>query len=891
LRLLSVDAILLTEPIEHESPGGLARQARRSGWMIGETISHYQIVDKIGAGGMGEVYRAHDPRLHRDVAVKILPAALSEQPDRLMRFEREARAAGALNHPNILAVYDVGNHEGLPFIVTELLTGENLRERIAGGDLTIRKAVRLAAEVADGLAAAHGRGIVHRDLKPENVFITRDGHVKILDFGLAKLIDRTPPTGRTADVETAEMVTEAGTVVGTVSYMAPEQLQGRPTDHRADIFSFGVMLYEMLSGRRPFRGDSKAQIVASILRDEPSHLTDPEHPVPPVVERIVRQCLEKRPEDRFESAHDLAIALRAVSDSEVSAPTPAPEPVPRSWVRPLLVGAAVAAGVALVALVVWKAVAWSVGPALPNPIHIAVLPFQSVGHDPEQSMIANGLCQTVADGLKILEEQTHGAVWVIPPADVESLDQAWRRDNVTIGVSGRLQLTEDRVRLELAALAADTGRPLRSAVIDDRMNNLSCLQLDPILRVAEMIDVDVSNETQEVIRAMTTNVVAACSLYLRGRGRLLAGSTAEDLDAAVDELGRATVEDPGYQTARIALAEAYRRRYLADRDPSWLERGVSEARRAVDQGGRVFEANLVLGDLYAASGRADEALEAYQLAARSASENAEGYLRLGLAYIERGRLDEAVDALQKSINLRPGYWRGHHILGYVFWLENAYAAATNQFRRVTELAPRNVKGYNNLGGLLYRLERHDEAIAVLEQSLAVEPSAEAYSHLGTLYFEEARFGDAAEMFERAVELSSADYLRIGNLANAYHWGGEPERAVENFQRAISLGEEQLASGVNDPYLAPMVAGYYGMIGETARGFELLEIAVAEKPLEAQLMATIAESYEDLGDRDRALEWIGRALDGGLSTDWIDRHPSLNRLTQDPRYQDLTADID
>jgi serine/threonine protein kinase len=307
--------------------------------MIGETVSHYRIVGKVGAGGMGEVYRAHDPRLNRDVAIKILPEALSERPDRLVRFEREARAAGALNHPNIMAVYDVGNHDGLPYIVTELHEGENLRERIDGGDLTVRKAVRLAAQVADGLAAAHGRGIVHRDLKPENVFVTQDGHVKILDFGLAKLIDRTPPTGRTADVETAEMVTEAGTVVGTVSYMAPEQLQGRPTDHRSDIFSFGVLLFEMLSGRRPFRGDSKAQIVASILRDEPSHLTDPGRPVPPVVERIVRQCLQKRPEDRFESAHDLAIALRAVSDSEVSAQTPATAPRPkRSRIRAAFVG-------------------------------------------------------------------------------------------------------------------------------------------------------------------------------------------------------------------------------------------------------------------------------------------------------------------------------------------------------------------------------------------------------------------------------------------------------------------------------------------------------------------------------------------------------------------------
>ena len=263
--------------------------------MIGETLSHYEIVGKIGAGGMGEVYRARDPRLGRDVAIKVLHTSLTQNAKRLARFEQEARAAGTLNHPNVLAIHDVGHDRGMPFLVTELLEGETLRERIESGSLTRRKAVEYAAQIADGLAAAHGKNIVHRDLKPENVFITRDGHLKILDFGLAKLTQR-DPTNPVSTESPTEALTDANVVVGTPGYMSPEQLHGEPADPRSDIFAFGVILYEMISGRRPFVGDSAAEISASIMRDEPAPLSDADRPVPPTLDRVVRQCLEKSPD-------------------------------------------------------------------------------------------------------------------------------------------------------------------------------------------------------------------------------------------------------------------------------------------------------------------------------------------------------------------------------------------------------------------------------------------------------------------------------------------------------------------------------------------------------------------------------------------------------------------
>ena len=279
----------------------------------GTKLGRYEIRSKIGEGGMGEVYLARDEKLNRNVAIKVLPAALSANPDRLNRFEQEAQAAGALNHPNILAVYDVDTHNGAPYVVSELLEGETLRERIVAAYLPQYKAIEYAIQIAHGLAAAHDRGIVHRDLKPDNIFITRDDRVKILDFGLAKLVQPADENKAQTDVPTRKVLTDPGTVMGTVGYMSPEQVRSQPIDHRSDIFSFGAVLYEMLSGRRAFHRDSSVETLNAILKDEPTELTELSAKVNPALEKIVRRCLEKKSERRFHSAHDLGFALEALT--------------------------------------------------------------------------------------------------------------------------------------------------------------------------------------------------------------------------------------------------------------------------------------------------------------------------------------------------------------------------------------------------------------------------------------------------------------------------------------------------------------------------------------------------------------------------------------------------
>ncbi|HZI66739.1 MAG TPA: serine/threonine-protein kinase, partial [Thermoanaerobaculia bacterium] len=279
----------------------------------GSRLGPYEIVAPIGAGGMGEVYRAKDPRLGRDVAIKVLPASVSQDHDRLRRFEQEARAAGLLNHPNITAVYDIGSADGAPYVVTELLEGETLRSRLSTGPLPVRKALDYAIQIGRGLAAAHEKGIVHRDLKPENLFLTKDGRVKILDFGLAKLKPSESEERQQTNLPTGSIGTEPGVVLGTMGYMSPEQVRGKPADHRSDIFAFGAILWEMLAGRRAFHGDTAADTMTAILTKEPPELSGTNAAVHPGLDRIVRHCLEKNPEERFHSAHDLAFDLEALS--------------------------------------------------------------------------------------------------------------------------------------------------------------------------------------------------------------------------------------------------------------------------------------------------------------------------------------------------------------------------------------------------------------------------------------------------------------------------------------------------------------------------------------------------------------------------------------------------
>src|ERR1041385_766972 len=417
----------------------------------GTKLGRYEIRSKIGEGGMGEVYRAYDEAMHRDVAIKVLPADLTTDKERLARFEQEAQTAGALNHPNILVVHHIETHEGAPYIVSELLEGAPLRERTGGAALPQRKAIDYALQTAQGLAAAHEKGIVHRDLKPDNIFITKDGRVKILDFGIAKL---TQPEGIQSQTEipTRRVDTNPGTVMGTVGYMSPEQVRGKGVDHRSDIFSFGAILYEMLSGHRAFHGESAADTMSAILKEDPPDLSDTNQNISPALERLVNHCLEKNPEARFHSARDLAFALEAISGaSPVSSQTITAMTGPETHARiikhlPWIV--AVVLLIALLGVLPFAVAYFRSTPARPNVVRATIAPpenahllyFHQMALSPDGQRLVFGAVG--ANGVFSLWLRPLGAASAQPLAGTEGADYPfWSPDSRFIGffANGKLK--------------------------------------------------------------------------------------------------------------------------------------------------------------------------------------------------------------------------------------------------------------------------------------------------------------------------------------------------------------------------------------------------------------------------------------------------------------------
>jgi serine/threonine-protein kinase len=874
-------------------------------------FGRYELLIRLGAGGMGEVWRARDHDLQRDVALKFLPEAFAGDALRLSRFAQEARAASQLNHPNIVTIHEIGEAAGLHYIVMELVHGRTLRELVAEGRLlSVRRLLEIGAQVADGLAKAHAAGIVHRDLKPENVMVTDDGFAKILDFGLAKLraggsdalrqpFDSDAPTWPDAPSPR----TAAGVVLGTVGYMSPEQAKGRSVDYRTDQFTLGAMLYELATGRPAFRRESQAQTLAAIIEDPPEPIATLNPAIPPPVRWLIEgRCLAKDPAERYASTLDLARELRQLRE-HIGEATSSPTGVPRHLLRlpsvgkgRVLVAALLVAALAVALASPWiaaqlperVAAALRLRP-LPAEKRLVVLPFRAIGAAPELSAAADGVLYLVSTRLVSLERY-QGALAVEPPgnvlqARVESAEEAEQRLGANLVVTGSVVATPAGPRYTATLEDTRSRKVLRAGEASG---------LDELVdRVVAMLELELAPDARAALRAGHAREPEAAALtaqgfayepYAEGRNALERYEQARSLERAIELFDRALERDPRYALAHAALGEAHWRLYVIDKRPERVELAERHCTRAIELDDLLAPAWRTLGVIHAGTGRPEQAVEDLHRALDRSPRSADAHRELAYAYQKLARWDEAEASYRQAIALRPQSWAVYNYLGAFLSQRGRIKEAEAAFRLALERAPENARAWTNLGGVLIYQQRMAEAEQALRRALRAHGGPDAVSNLASLQFYERRYGDAVRTFEAATALGTRDYRMWRNLGIARYWApGERSKAAEAFRRAIPLAEAERKVDPRNALLLAQLADCHAMLGEAAPARALVREAAALAPEDGDTAQVVAGVFEQLGDRAAALEHLARALRNGYSRSLIESDPSFAELRKDPRY--------
>ena len=849
--------------------------------------SRYRVEGKLGEGGMGSVYKAYDLELDRMVALKVIRPELMANAEILQRFKQELLLASRISHKHILRIHDLGEGAGVKFISMAFIEGRNLAEIIQEQKLLpVERAVEIGKQICQALAAAHQEGVVHRDLKPQNILLDQSGCVYVSDFGLAKSLE--------ADALAATAMTSAGQVLGTPRYMSPEQVECGQIDGRTDVYSFGLMLYEMVTGDLPFQGNS-LQLMLGRVQSMPRNPTLLNAKLPPYLAGVIMRCLEKDLTRRYQNFSEV------LADLEAARFTPSGHKAIKGLARrtklaigagAVVIAASTPVAIHYLPVITGMHIQFGGGGSVIPDKHIAVLPFRVLGDDQNLAELGLGLNEALYAkffGLSGVQIAPPSAIQKLPPDATPQI--AAHELGASLIISGTIQGQGDRVQIivsvdEVNLEDVTKGKRLLTQTFPGITQDVLTLEDQIYSKLVNTIETKPSNESLARVSLHQTENFNAYELYLKGRSAMRDQLDPESVKKAIGFYQDAAKVDPGFAMAYAGIADANLRMYRTTKDRQWADQAVSAALQAQSLNENLPEASFALGSAFTATGKKTEAIAVLKHAVELAPNSDESYRRLGDAFRAIGNKEEALNAYKQAIKLNPYYWFNYNALGSAELQFGDNDQALEAFKKVTELEPDKPAGYENLVAVYFNMGEFDKCIPISQKALEISKKPIAYSNLGTAYFYLKRYNEAVPMFEQAVQLDPGSEINLGNLADAYRWAGKAGQANATYGKAIEAGLKALAVNSRDAARMGRIALYYAKKGDKTRAADFIRRARSIDPSDGTIVYAQAVVAALAGDQQEALPALQEALSKGYPPQFVRSDPELTKMQALPQFADI-----